>query len=252
MCCARWRGPDRNLQVRLFGSPSFHCCRIGERGPGGKAARNRRAGPRARQRGPRARTTKGPLTPARRSPPSSRSWTCVRPPPFSADEVDRLVTLADLGARCRSPEVRDRYKGDSVELVPEPESRGRLAGDLSQVADGMRAVGTPDDEMWRSVRELAVGACARSAAASATTWRRPTVGTRLGPSPPIAGRKSRRFVVIWRISARSGSSKNWGRGRRVGRFRIECAIDGGNLERHISMPIRPLSPISCRRSVGSL
>lgn len=53
--------------------------------------------------------------------------------------------------------MRDRYKGDSVELVPEAESPGRLAGALSQLAAGMRSVGTPDEELWRLTREAAIG-----------------------------------------------------------------------------------------------
>jgi hypothetical protein len=40
------------------------------------------------------------------------------PPPFTEEEQSKLVTLADLGARCRSPVVRDRYMGDNVEPVP--------------------------------------------------------------------------------------------------------------------------------------
>ena len=77
--------------------------------------------------------------------------------PFTEAERSRLVTLADLGARCRSPVVRDRYKGDNVELVPEAESPGRLAGALSQLAAGMRAVGTSDQALWRLARETAIG-----------------------------------------------------------------------------------------------
>ena len=80
-----------------------------------------------------------------------------KPPPFSEAERGTLVTLADLGARCRSPVVRDRYKGDNVELIPEAESPGRLAGALSQLAAGMRAVGCPDQEVWRLTREAAIG-----------------------------------------------------------------------------------------------
>lgn len=80
-----------------------------------------------------------------------------RPPSFTEEEDDRLVTLADLGARCRSPVRRDKYKGDNVELVPEPEQPARLVGELSQLAAGMRAIGTPDVELWRLIRETAVG-----------------------------------------------------------------------------------------------
>jgi hypothetical protein len=80
-----------------------------------------------------------------------------KPPPFREAEVEQLVTLADLEARCRSPVVRDRYKGDLVEIVPEPENPGRLVGALSQLAAGMRAVGIPDNELWRLTREAAIG-----------------------------------------------------------------------------------------------
>jgi hypothetical protein len=80
-----------------------------------------------------------------------------KPPPLSPEEDERLVILADLGARCRSPVVRDRFKGDTIELVPEPEGPARLAGALSQLAAGMRAFGTPDDVLWRLVREVALG-----------------------------------------------------------------------------------------------
>lgn len=81
----------------------------------------------------------------------------AKPPPFTQEEQSRLVALADLGARCRSPVVRDHYKGDNVELVPEAESPGRLAGGLSQLVAGMRAVGTPESEMWRLARGAALG-----------------------------------------------------------------------------------------------
>ncbi len=80
-----------------------------------------------------------------------------KPPPFTEKERGRLVTWADFGARCRSPVVRDRYKGDTVELVPEAESPGCLAGALSQLAAGMREVATPDNELWRLIREVAIG-----------------------------------------------------------------------------------------------
>ncbi len=80
-----------------------------------------------------------------------------KPPYFSEQKAARLVTLPDLGTRCRSPVVRGRFKGDVVEIVPEPENPGRLVGALSQLAAGMRAVGTPDQELWRLTREAAIG-----------------------------------------------------------------------------------------------
>lgn len=78
-------------------------------------------------------------------------------PPRSDEENDLLVGLPDLGARCRSPVVRDSYKGDDVLLVPEPEHPARLLGSLSQLAAGMRVTGAPDAELWPLVRELAIG-----------------------------------------------------------------------------------------------
>lgn len=79
------------------------------------------------------------------------------PPAFEEADQDRLVVLADLGARCRSPIVRDRYKGDAVELVPDAEHLARLLGALGQLAAGMRVIGTPDAELWRLVGQVAVG-----------------------------------------------------------------------------------------------
>jgi hypothetical protein len=61
-----------------------------------------------------------------------------KPPPFSEQERSRLVTMADLGARCRSPVVRDHCKRDNVELVPEAESP-RSAGWGAQPAGGRDA-----------------------------------------------------------------------------------------------------------------
>ena len=80
-----------------------------------------------------------------------------KPPAFTNDEKERLVGLADLGARCRSPVRRDRFKGDDVELVPDPELPTRLVGSMSQLAAGMRVTGTPNDELWRLVRRTAIG-----------------------------------------------------------------------------------------------
>jgi hypothetical protein len=68
-----------------------------------------------------------------------------------------LVILADLGARCRSQVVPDGYKGDTIELVPEPEGPARLSAQLSQLAAGMRVMGTPDADLWRLTREAALG-----------------------------------------------------------------------------------------------
>jgi len=124
-----------------------------------------------------------------------------KPAPFTEKERGRLVTLADLGARCRSPVVRDRYKGDNLELVPEAESPGRLAGALSQLAAGMRAVGTPSDERWRLVREVALGGSIRSGPASSSTSSGRLKATPLRPSPPGLASRRRRYAAMSTISS---------------------------------------------------
>jgi hypothetical protein len=80
-----------------------------------------------------------------------------QPPPFSQVENDRLIVLADLGSRSRSPVIRDRQKSDGVEMVPDPEHLPRLLGALGQLAAGMRAIGVPEPELWRLVGQCAVG-----------------------------------------------------------------------------------------------
>lgn len=114
-----------------------------------------------------------------------------KPPPFTDDERVRLVSLAVLVARCRSPVVRDRYKGDNVVLVPEAESPGRLAGALSQVAAGMRAVGAPENELWRlTLAKPPSAAFIRSVGAILTTSNR-VPHRRPRPSPRDAELRSR-------------------------------------------------------------
>jgi len=80
-----------------------------------------------------------------------------QPPAFSEADQDRLVVLADLGSRCRSPIIRDRYKGDAMELVPDPEHLARLLGSLGQLAAGMRVIGTPEPEVWRLIGQVGLG-----------------------------------------------------------------------------------------------
>jgi hypothetical protein len=48
------------------------------------------------------------------------------------DGQDRLVDLATIGTRCRSPVVRDSYRRE-IDLVPQPERVPRL---LSHLAHG--------------------------------------------------------------------------------------------------------------------
>lgn len=67
-----------------------------------------------------------------------------RLPPMAEDETDRLVTLANLGARCRSSVVRDGYSRE-VELVPGHERSPRLFGQLRQLQAGLSLVGAPPE-----------------------------------------------------------------------------------------------------------
>jgi len=68
-------------------------------------------------------------------------------PPITEDELHRLVTLANLGARCRSSVVRDGYTRE-VELVPGHERSPRLFGQLRQLHAGLSLIGAPPETTW--------------------------------------------------------------------------------------------------------
>jgi hypothetical protein len=72
----------------------------------------------------------------------------AEPPPFSAADTDRLIALATLVARARSPVVRDPYRRE-LELVPDSEAPGRIVGALGRLLTGLRLIGVPDGEAWR-------------------------------------------------------------------------------------------------------
>ena len=78
-------------------------------------------------------------------------------PTLTTDAEDRLITLAMLGAVCRSTVVRDSYKHDTIELVPSTERPPRLFAQLRQLHAGMLAIGTPPSEVWRLLAEVALG-----------------------------------------------------------------------------------------------
>jgi hypothetical protein len=80
---------------------------------------------------------------------------------LTTDSEDRLITLATLGARCRSTVVRDYYKRDTIDLVPSPERPPRLFAQLRQLHAGLLAVQTPPDDVWRLLAEVAVGGIPR-------------------------------------------------------------------------------------------
>lgn len=60
------------------------------------------------------------------------------PPPMGEPVMDGIVALASLTARARSPVLYDRR--DAIELVPEPESPGRLAKALALLARALAVV----------------------------------------------------------------------------------------------------------------
>jgi hypothetical protein len=70
------------------------------------------------------------------------------PPPLTAADTDRLIALATLVARARSPVVRDAYRRE-LELVLDSEAPGRIVGALGRILTGLRLIGVPDGEAWR-------------------------------------------------------------------------------------------------------
>lgn len=76
-------------------------------------------------------------------------------PPLSESERVRLVTLATVGARCRSSVVREGYSRE-IELVPGHERSPRLFGQLRQLHAGLVVIGTPAAEVWRLLAKVAL------------------------------------------------------------------------------------------------
>ena len=80
-----------------------------------------------------------------------------KPPPFTEEERSRLVTLADLGGAVSLTGRPGPLQGGQRRTRSrsgEPRSPGWGAEPAGR---GMRAVGTPDDELWRLIREAAIG-----------------------------------------------------------------------------------------------
>ena len=68
---------------------------------------------------------------------------------------DRLVDLATIGTRCRSPVVRDSYRRE-IDLVPQAERVPRLLAQLAQLRAGLLAMGVRQDETWRLLTKVAL------------------------------------------------------------------------------------------------
>jgi hypothetical protein len=76
-------------------------------------------------------------------------------PPLTEDEQTRLITVATIGARCRSSVVRDGYSRE-IELVPGHERSPRLYGQLRQLHAGLSVIGAPSGKIWRLLAQVAL------------------------------------------------------------------------------------------------
>jgi IclR-like helix-turn-helix domain-containing protein len=72
----------------------------------------------------------------------------AEPPTLTDSDTERLIALATLVARARSPVVRDPYRRE-LELVPDSEAPGRIVGALGRLLTGVRLIGVSEDEAWR-------------------------------------------------------------------------------------------------------
>jgi hypothetical protein len=77
-------------------------------------------------------------------------------PPFTAGDRRRLIALAVLTVRARSPVVRDAYKDREIELVPEAEAPGRLVVQLGLLLAALRLIGLDDGTAWSIVSKVAM------------------------------------------------------------------------------------------------
>ncbi len=78
-----------------------------------------------------------------------------RLPELGETEKDRLITLATLGARCRSSVVRDGYSRE-IDLVPGHERSPRLYGQLRQLHAGLAVIGAPPADLWRLIAKVSL------------------------------------------------------------------------------------------------
>jgi hypothetical protein len=71
-------------------------------------------------------------------------------PPLRAAEATRLVALASLAARTRSPVERDG-RTHEIELIPDAEAPARIAQALRRLYGGLRAIGLPERRAWQVI-----------------------------------------------------------------------------------------------------
>lgn len=77
-------------------------------------------------------------------------------PGLTVPEYDRLSTLATIGARLRSPIVRDGRTRE-IAVVPQPERPMRLLRQLRHLHAGLVVIGCPETETWRVLGQVALG-----------------------------------------------------------------------------------------------
>ncbi|MHB1582212.1 MAG: hypothetical protein ACYCU7_03220 [Acidimicrobiales bacterium] len=75
--------------------------------------------------------------------------------PLTEDEQERLITLANIGARCRSSVVRDGHSRE-IEFVPGHERSPRLFAQLRQLHAGLSVIGTPPAVLWTLLGKAAL------------------------------------------------------------------------------------------------
>jgi hypothetical protein len=77
------------------------------------------------------------------------------PPCLSEAELTRLITLATLAVRCRSPVEREGYSHE-IQLIPPVEAPSRLARILVQLLTGMMAIGISREQAWHTLSKVAL------------------------------------------------------------------------------------------------
>jgi hypothetical protein len=77
-------------------------------------------------------------------------------PRLTNAEVDRLITLADLGAKCRSAVPRGGGHGDEISQVLPPEEVPRLMVALSRLSAGLSVIGVDDTRRWALLAKCAL------------------------------------------------------------------------------------------------
>lgn len=85
----------------------------------------------------------------------SRLESVEQTPKHSELDVERLIDLAMLTCRARSPVERDPVQR-FVTLAPQPEAPARLAGVLRRLGVGLRRIGISETDVWQLIAKVAL------------------------------------------------------------------------------------------------